>query len=269
MGRSMQWYVYLVAILSVAFLGQIAVELVGRPLRSVFSLRRRALERTHSFQNISLPISREFAISSWQIREYDHAVRNVRAAERIFSDLGAQFLALSESEPIIRILVALFGLDMVRAGHELVNVSAVYAIAKSDSDEIRHAIERALQATNTALASSRRLSGDDLIKIRPEPMYLPEAIYPRQRNRPIGQPRMAPLRVFPRAKVSSPAATSAKADRVREGPAASPDSLQRLHRSNPEKQPINTITSPLTSIGIDIGKEVFLDSATMQRARPH
>src|ERR1700722_19201156 len=35
------------------------------------------------------------------------------------------------------------------------------------------------------------------------------------------------------------------------------DSLQRLHRSNPEKQPVDTITSPLASIGIDIGKEVF------------
>jgi hypothetical protein len=35
------------------------------------------------------------------------------------------------------------------------------------------------------------------------------------------------------------------------------DSLQRLRRSNPEKQPMDTITSPLASIGIDIGKEVF------------
>ena len=35
------------------------------------------------------------------------------------------------------------------------------------------------------------------------------------------------------------------------------DSLQRLARSNPEKPPVDTITSPLASIGIDIGKEVF------------
>jgi hypothetical protein len=211
----MQWYVYLVAILSVAFLGQIAVELVGRPLQIVFGLRRRALERTLSFRNISLPISRELAISSRQIREYDHAVRNVRAAQRIFGDLGAQFLALSESEPTIRILVALFNLDMVRAGHELINLSAVYAMAKTDSDELRHAIERALQATSIALAVPRRLSGDDLIKFRPEPMYLPEEVNPRRRNRPIGEPRMVSLHAFPHAKASSPAATKAKADRFR------------------------------------------------------
>jgi hypothetical protein len=179
----MQWYVYLVAILSVAFLGQIAVELVARPLLTVFSLRRRALERMLAFQDIALPISRELAISSRQIREYNYAVRNVRAAQRIFSDLGAKFLALSEREPTIRTMVALFGLDMVRAGHELINLSAVYAIAKTDSAELRQAVERALQATSTALAVFPRRSGDDLIKIRPEPMYLPKVVNPRRRNR--------------------------------------------------------------------------------------
>jgi hypothetical protein len=211
----MQWYVYLVAFLSAAFLGQIAVELVGRPLRTVFGLRRRALKRTLSIQNISLPIPREFATSSRLINEYDHAVRNIRTAERIFSDLGARFLAFSESEPNIRILVALFGLDMVRAGHALINLSAVYAIAKTDSDEIRHAIEQALQAANTALAASRRPSGDDLIKIRPEPINLPTPAYPRQRNRPLRRPRMVSPQASPRARLSSRAATNAKADRFR------------------------------------------------------
>lgn len=126
-----------------------------------------------------------------------------------------KLLALGESDSTIRILVALFGLDMVRAGHELINLSEAYATAKTDSDEVRHAIEKALQATTTALAASRRYSGSDLVKIRPEPMYLPEAVHPRQRNRPIGQPRMVSLHASPRAKASSPAATNAKADRFR------------------------------------------------------
>jgi hypothetical protein len=211
----MQWYVYLVAISSVAFLGQVAVELVGRPLQTVFDLRRRALAQTLSFRNISLPMSRELAISSRQIREYDRAARDVKAAQCISYDLGAQFLSFSESEPTIRILVALFGLDTVRVGRELINLSEIYATAKTDSDELRHAVEQALQATNIALAASRRLSGDDLIRIRPEPMDLPEAVYPRQRNRPIGQPRTAALHAFPRARSPSPAATNANADRFR------------------------------------------------------
>ena len=179
LGRGMQWYVYLVVILSVAFLGQIIVELIGRPLRTVFRLRRSALERMLSFQSISLPIPRELAISSRQIREYDDAVRNVRSARFTFYDLGAQFLALGESEPTVLIIVALFGLDMVRAGLELINLSEAYAKVTSDSDELRQAIEGALRATSTALAGSRGRSCDDLIKIRPEPMYLPEAVYPR------------------------------------------------------------------------------------------
>jgi hypothetical protein len=208
----MQWYVYLITIPAAALLAQVAVELAGRPLRTVFRLRRKALERILSFRNISLPIPREFAISSRQIREYDQAVSNLRAAQRIFGDLGAQFLALGESEPTIRILVALFGLDMVRAGHELINLAEAYATAAADS---RLAIERALQATSTALAVSRRLSGNDLIKIRPEPMNLPEAAYPRQRNRPLRQPRVVSPHAAPRAKPSSRATSNAKADRFR------------------------------------------------------
>jgi hypothetical protein len=211
----MQWYVYLVAISSIAFLGQVAVELVGRPLGTVFNLRRRALARTLSFRNISLPMSRELAISSRQIRDYDRAARDVKAAQHISYDLGTQFLSFSESEPTICILVGLFGLDMVRAGHALINLSEVYATAKTDSGELRHAVERALQATNIALAASRRLSGDDLIKIRPEPMDLPEAAYPRQRNRPIGQSHTVALHALRHARPSSSAATHANTDRFR------------------------------------------------------
>jgi hypothetical protein len=211
----MQWYVYLITIPAAAFLAQVAVELAGRPLQTVFRLRRTALERMLSFRNISLPIPRELAISSRQIREYDQAVRNLRAAQRTFGDLGAQFLALGESEPTIRILVALFGLDMVRAGHELIHLSEVYATATPDSDQLRHAIERALQRTSAALAVARRLSGNDLIKIRPEPMNLPEAAYPPQRNRPLRQPRMVSPHAAPRAKPASRAAINAKADRFR------------------------------------------------------
>lgn len=176
----MQWYVYLITISATAFLGQIAVELVSRPIRAVFCLRREALERMLYFGNRSLPKSRELAISSRDIREYDQAVRNVREAERTFSDLGTQLLALSESEPAIRILMAFFGLDIALAGRRLIGLSEVYAMAKTDSGELRREIKKAFRATSTALAASRLLSRDDLTKIRLEPIRLQGAAYPRR-----------------------------------------------------------------------------------------
>lgn len=205
----MLWYVYLIAIPAAAFLGQVAVEFVSRPIRTVFRLRRKALERMLAFRNISLPRSRDLAISSREIREYDQAVRNVRDAQRTFSDLGARLLALGESEPTIRILMALFGLDMVLAGHELIHLSEIYATAKTDSDDLRRAIEEAHDATGAALAATRRLSGNNLIKIRLEPMYPREAAHSRKRKRPLRQQRSR--RVAPGARPSF-APANARAD---------------------------------------------------------
>ena len=188
LGRGMQWYVYLITIPTAAFLVQIAVDLVGRPIRKIVRLRRTALERMLSFRNISLPRPRELAISSRQIREYDHAVKNVRAAQRTFRDLGARLLAFSENEPAIRKVMASLGMNIAQAGHELINLSEIYSLAKTDSDELRRDIENAFRAIGAALAASRHSSRDDLIKIRPEPMYLRDVASPRKRNKPLGQP---------------------------------------------------------------------------------
>jgi hypothetical protein len=198
----MQWCVYLMTIPAVFFLGQVALELIGRPLQTILRLRHRALERMLAFRNMRLPGPRELAISSSQIREYDQAARNVRQAQHTFADLGAQLLAFSESEPAIRALMILCGLDPVRAGHELINLAEVYAAAKTDRDEPRRAIEMAHQATMTALAASRPQSGDRLIKIRLEPMRLGDAASSRgRRSPPLGRPRaasrLAPARARP------------------------------------------------------------------------
>ncbi len=189
----MQWYVYLITIPTAAFLVQIAFELVGRPIRKLVRLRRTALERMHSFRNISLPKPRELAISSRQIREYDHAVKNVRAAQRTFRDLGAQLLAFSENEPAIRNAMASLGLKIAQAGHELIIFSEIYSLATTNGDELRHDIEKAFRAISVALAASRHSSRDDLTKIRLEPMYLRDVASLRKRNKPFGQPRAAPL----------------------------------------------------------------------------
>src|SRR5579872_6872799 len=114
----MQWCVYLITIPAIFFLGQVTLELIGRPIQTVLSLRRCALHRMLAFRNMQLPGPRELAVSSRQIREYDQAARNVRLAQRTFADLGAQLLAFSESEPTVRALMALCGLDTVLAGYE-------------------------------------------------------------------------------------------------------------------------------------------------------
>jgi len=200
----MWWYVYLIAIPVAAFLSQIAVELIGRPTRTVLNLRQRALERMLAFRDLSLPRPREAAVSSRQIREHDQAVRNLRDAQRTFGDLGARLLAFSESEPAVCSLMALCGLDIVSAAHELIHLSCVYATAKIDSDELRHSIEEAHHAVGRALAVCRRPSSDKLIKIRIEPICLRDS---RHRQRPLARPRVVSRRAPLRAKPAPAPAT--------------------------------------------------------------
>jgi hypothetical protein len=210
----MQWYVYLIAISAAVFLGRMATELVSPPLRTIFELRRKALERMLSFRNMPLPVSREFAVSSREIREHDQALRNLKEAQRTFGDLGAQMLALWESEPTIRGLMAFFGLDMALAGRELIYLSEIYATAKNDSNEIRRGIEQAFLNITTALAASRRLSGNDLTNIPVEPINFRQVRYHRMQNWPLGQPSRSSGhagRIPRRSRQSMPAQTAHKA----------------------------------------------------------
>jgi hypothetical protein len=189
----MQWYLYLITIAATVFLSKVAVELISRPIQTVLRLRRDALAPLLYCRNILPPPPRELAVTSQEIRGYDQAVRNLRNAQRIFADLGARFLALSESEPTVRTIMALFGLDLAAAGHELINLSQIYATTTGDSDQFRRAIDQAIQAIQAALAVSRHHSHDALIKIRLEPMYPRAATVSRRQSRPLAKPRMAAL----------------------------------------------------------------------------
>lgn len=187
----MQWYVYLIMIPAAFFLGQIAVELIGQPVRAILRLRQQALGRLLAFRDISLPMPREMAVSSQQIREHDWAAQIVRQAHLIFGDLGAQFVAMSETERTICALMTFCGLDVGLAGHELINLSQAYAVAKCASEEAHAAIEDAHHAASCALTVSRRRSdGDRLTKIRLEPMCLRDAPS-RRRQWARGRPRAA------------------------------------------------------------------------------
>jgi hypothetical protein len=185
----MQWYVDLMIVSAIAFWGQIAVELISRPIRSIFRLRRKAIEWTAAFCNIPLPQPRELAMSSLQIRDYNQAVRNVAAAQRLFRDLGVQLMAIGESEPAVRTLTGLIGLNIDRAGEKLIALSDVYAKATTDSEELRRELASALLDARSALAVSRDRSTNHLMQVRVEPMNLFRAGTARRRvkAKPIGR----------------------------------------------------------------------------------
>ena len=168
----MQWYVYLVTIAAAAFLSQVAAELVKRPILTILRLRRMALGRMIAFSKTSLPKPREMAISSLDIREYDQAVRNAKDAQLTFGDLGVRLLLLSETEAAIRAVMRLLGLDIDRAGQELIHLSELYATATTDSEELRREIAKSILSICAALAAYRDRSHNNLVKLQVEPMNL-------------------------------------------------------------------------------------------------
>ena len=152
----MQWYVYLITLSASAALGWFASELLGRPIRAFFELRRRILEQMRVLGKISLPKPREMAVSSRQIREYDQAVRNVREAQRIFRNLGFRLLAFVENEPAARNALGLLGFNLIAAGSELIKLSEVYPRPDTDRAGFQNQIRRALGVTDASLAASRQ-----------------------------------------------------------------------------------------------------------------
>ena len=90
----MQWYVYLTTIAATAALGLFGYELMGRPIRAFFALRRKILAQMVVFKKTPVPKPRELASSSLEIRKYDQAVAEVRTAQRIFRNLGFRLLGI-------------------------------------------------------------------------------------------------------------------------------------------------------------------------------
>jgi hypothetical protein len=184
----MQWYIDLITITVTAFLLKLAAALISGPIRTACELRRESLTRITFFQHLQLPIPRELATTSREIHDYDQAVHKVRHAQHTFAYLGARFLMLSESEPTVRNLMTMIGLDIALAGYELTRLSQIYATAKIDNQETRDEIEKALQSTNVALKASRRFPRDGLIKIRLEPIRLRDSnSRSRERDRQLWQ----------------------------------------------------------------------------------
>jgi hypothetical protein len=169
----MQWYLYLMTISATAALGWIALEILGRPIRALMDLRQNVLEQILVFGSLALPKPRETAVSSWEIREYDQAMRNARRAQRIFRDLGSQLLALGENEPVAANVATSMGLNPFAAGTALIGLSVAYSRPDIDRAGLRNQIEKALRLTLTASAAARRRPPrDNEIEYQTEFVYL-------------------------------------------------------------------------------------------------
>ena len=152
----MQWYLYLTTTAATAALGLFGYELLGRPIRVFFALRRRILAQMVVFKKIPLPKPRELASSSVEIREYDQAVAQVRTAQRIFRNLGFRLLAFGENEPATTNALGLLGLNLVAAGSGLIKLSEAYSRPDTDRVGLCNQIKKALRATDAAPADSRQ-----------------------------------------------------------------------------------------------------------------
>jgi hypothetical protein len=152
----MQWYVLLISISASAVLGLLVFELLGRPIRTFFELRRKILVQMRILGNVPLPKPREMAVSSRQIREYDQAVRNMRKARRVFRDLGFRLLALAENEPATRNALGLLGFNVVAAGGKLIKLSEAYPRPDTDRTHLQIQIKRALGVTDAVAPASHQ-----------------------------------------------------------------------------------------------------------------
>ena len=152
----MQWYVYLTTIAATAALGLFGYELMGRPIRAFFALRRKILAQMVVFKKTPVPKPRELASSSLEIREYDQAVAEVRTAQRIFRNLGFRLLAFGENEPAMTNALGLLGLNLVAAGSGLIKLSEAYSRPDTNRAGLRNQIKKALRATDAAPAASRQ-----------------------------------------------------------------------------------------------------------------
>jgi hypothetical protein len=151
----MQWYVYLITIAATAVLGWFGYELLGRPIRVFLALRRKVLRQMLVLQNIPLPRPRELAISSLEIRAYDQAVADVRAAQRIFRNLGFQLLAFGENELVARNALGMLGLNIVAAGSELIKLSDAYPRYHTDRARLQNPVKACNVRTRSNFGTDR------------------------------------------------------------------------------------------------------------------
>lgn len=119
----MQWYVIFLSLATTGALAWLALELVGRPVRKFFDLRRSVRQHMLSLSNVPTPQARETCVTSEQIRQYDKDLKNAREAQRVLRELAAQMLAFAENERAACMAIRPAGFDASAAGRGLTRLA--------------------------------------------------------------------------------------------------------------------------------------------------
>ena len=119
----MQWYVIILSFATAGALAWFALELVGRPVRKFFDLRRSVRHHMLSLANVPTPQARETCVTSEQIRQYDRDLKTAREAQRVLNDLASQMLAFAGRERAACMAIRPFGLDASAAGRALTKLA--------------------------------------------------------------------------------------------------------------------------------------------------
>jgi hypothetical protein len=141
----MQWYVIFISVATTGALAWFALELVGRPVRKFFELRRSVRHQMLALANVPTPQARETCVTSEQIRQYDRDLKKAREAQGILHDLASQMLAFAESERAACMAIRPFGFDPSSAGSGLIGLSNTLDRQGKGRAGFHNNVERALR----------------------------------------------------------------------------------------------------------------------------
>lgn len=141
----MQWYVVFISIVAVGAVGWLALEMIGRPVRKFFDLRRSARDQFPLLADIPAPQPRETCVTSVQIRQYDADLKNTREAQRVLRELASRMLAFAGSERAACIAIKPFGFDPAVAGNGMTALADILDRHCVDRTGFRRKVERALR----------------------------------------------------------------------------------------------------------------------------
>lgn len=141
----MQWYVIILSVATAGASGWFALELLGRPVRTFFDLRRSVRDQMLALAKVPTLQPRETCVTSEQIRQYDSDLKRARAAQRILRDSASRMLAFAESERAACMAIKPFGFDPSSAGNGLIALSNTLDRHRADGARFHENVERALR----------------------------------------------------------------------------------------------------------------------------
>ena len=119
----MQWYVIFISVATTGAFAWFALELIGRPVRRFFDLRRTVRQQMLVLADIPTPQARETCVTSEQIRRYDLDLKKAREAQRVLRDLASQMAAFAANEKAASFAIRPFGFDASAAGSGLMKLA--------------------------------------------------------------------------------------------------------------------------------------------------